>query len=108
MSYSAVDELLSQQAAHHVGAEINNVLDLPEGLFHRLQDENTHVNCKLYPVLRLQMFMGWRLDKATKSAQFSRKSKQQRVTGADHRLFALSFDPNLRPPTIYNQMLQQL
>lgn len=26
-----VDKLLSQQNAHHVGAEVNNVLDLPEG-----------------------------------------------------------------------------
>lgn len=36
-----MDELLPQQAAHHVGAEVNNVLDLPEGLLHRLEGKNT-------------------------------------------------------------------
>lgn len=35
-----MDELLPQQAAHHVGAEVNNVLDLPEGLLHRLEGKN--------------------------------------------------------------------
>lgn len=41
VSYSAVDELLSQQAAHHVGAEVDDVLDLSEGLLHCLQDKHT-------------------------------------------------------------------
>lgn len=41
-TYSAVDELLSQQAAHHVGAEVNDVLDLPVGLLHCLEDKHTH------------------------------------------------------------------
>lgn len=36
-----VDKLLPQQAAHDVGAEVNNVLDLPEGLFHRLKGKHT-------------------------------------------------------------------
>lgn len=43
MSYPTVDELLSQQAAHHVGAEVNDVLDLPEGLLHRLEDKDRQV-----------------------------------------------------------------
>lgn len=39
VSYPTVDELLSQQAGHHIRAEVNNVLDLPEGLLHCLQDK---------------------------------------------------------------------
>lgn len=36
-----VDKRLPQQAAHDVGAEVNNVLDLPEGLLHRLEGKHT-------------------------------------------------------------------
>lgn len=36
-----VDKLVPEQAAHDVGAEVNNVLDLPEGLFHGLQGKHT-------------------------------------------------------------------
>lgn len=35
------DKLLPQQAAHDVGAEVDDVLDLPEGLFHRLEGKHT-------------------------------------------------------------------
>lgn len=40
-SYPTVDELLPEQAAHHVGAEVHDVLDLPVGLLRRLEDEHT-------------------------------------------------------------------
>ena len=40
VSYPTVDELLSQQAAHHVGAEVNNVLDLSKSLLHCLEDKH--------------------------------------------------------------------
>jgi len=50
-THPAVDELLSQQAAHHVGAEVHDVLDLPEGLLHALQDKHTD---RLGPVLQRQ------------------------------------------------------
>lgn len=38
--YPTVDELLSQEAAHHIGAEVDNVLNLPESLLCCL--ENKH------------------------------------------------------------------
>lgn len=41
-SHSAVDELVAQQSAHHVGAEVDNVLDLPEGLLRRLKRTRGH------------------------------------------------------------------
>lgn len=40
-TYPTVDELLPQQAAHDVGAEVNDVLDLPEGLLHCLEGKHT-------------------------------------------------------------------
>lgn len=39
ISYPTVDELLPQQTTHNVGAEVNNVLDLPERLLSCLQDK---------------------------------------------------------------------
>lgn len=39
-----MDELLPQQAAHHVGAEVDDVLDLPEGLLHRLEGKNRRLD----------------------------------------------------------------
>lgn len=38
--YPAVDELLSQEAAHHIRTEVNDVLNLPESLLRCL--ENKH------------------------------------------------------------------
>lgn len=43
-SHSAVDELVAQQSAHHVGAEVDNVLDLPEGLLRRLKRTRGHTS----------------------------------------------------------------
>lgn len=40
-TYPTVDKLLPQQAAHDVGAEVDDVLDLPEGLFHCLKGKQT-------------------------------------------------------------------
>lgn len=40
-SHPAVDELVPQQAAHDVGGEVHDVLDLPEGLLRRLNTKTT-------------------------------------------------------------------
>lgn len=48
----AVDKLLPQQAAHDVGAEVHDVLDLPEGLLHRLQGKERTAS-ELRPIVTL-------------------------------------------------------
>lgn len=39
-----MDKLFSQQSAHYVGAEVDNVLDLPEGLLCTLKKKKCSVN----------------------------------------------------------------